>query len=607
MRLGLFGKNLLLLAGTILATGLIIITLVRIDIAELLADSNRQRGEAIARHLATAGANAVLAGDRISLKLLALDEVSGQPDLRYVIYLDGDGNVLAHTFEKGLPADLIDLHGQASEQGSEGTIPVILNGERVDDIAVTILRGGLGTVRIGLSHTPVASTIRQATADISVTLALLVLFIMLVAGLTASHLTRPIRRLAQAAAALGEGDLSQRVELSSRDELGRLGTAFNRMAESIQESTASLREQNLRLEREIDQRRRAEAALAEQRDFFQTLLDDIPVPIFYKDLKGFYLGCNRAFEEFFGKTAEKILGFNDDSIFPPDQVERHNRFDTALIARSGQHSYELPTVRADGSTRQLLYHKATFTDRHGNVAGLIGVMQDITLERETARLRNDFVSTVAHEFQTPLATIIGFAELLLEHKEACRGKEDEFVTHIYQKAQALSGQVDRLLDLSKIDRGLRLQLKRSSCDLDQLVREEVDLFARVDQSHNYELSQMPNGGQAKVDAARIRQVLEGLLDNARKYTPAGTTIRITSGRNGSGHRICVADEGPGVPAEYQDRVFDKFFRIDASDTAPAGTGLGLFIARSIVEAHGGSLDLESPGEGGTTICFTLPL
>jgi PAS domain S-box-containing protein len=238
-------------------------------------------------------------------------------------------------------------------------------------------------------------------------------------------------------------------------------------------------------------------------------------------------------------------------------------------------------------------------------AGVIVTMYDVTREREIERLKSEFVSTAAHEFRTPLATIYGFAELLLAEEGLERGQRNECLSYILEKADTLSALVDDLLDLSRIESGEGLVLRRAAHDLPMLVRDAAATFAPRTGNHRW-LFTFEEPAVLEVDRERLTEVLENLFSNALKFSPAGGDIKVAGCRQGDFYRLAVTDQGIGMTAEQVGRAFERFYRGDATDSAIPGTGLGLSIAKGLIEMHGGEIWMESTLHKGTTAYFTLP-
>ncbi len=282
----------------------------------------------------------------------------------------------------------------------------------------------------------------------------------------------------------------------------------------------------------------------------------------------------------------------------------------------------LQGARAIGMLSLVRRETDAFSDEEIELAGLLGrlvasAVQNIrayeterkTVEelRRLSTLRADFVSLVSHELRTPMAAVIGSARTLQQRwRELSPDQRDSFLELIAGETNRLAELISDVLDTSRIEAGT-FSFRFREVDLAQLVRDvvataqlgqdEVHLHAEVNDL-------LP---EIRGDAERLRQVLTNLIDNAIKYSPSGSDVEVRAYPEDSGVRIDVSDRGPGIAKEDQKLIFEKFGRVTGAGATRPGTGLGLFIARSIAEAHGGLLDVQSAPEQGATFTLELPL
>jgi signal transduction histidine kinase len=227
--------------------------------------------------------------------------------------------------------------------------------------------------------------------------------------------------------------------------------------------------------------------------------------------------------------------------------------------------------------------------------------------RRLSALRADFVSLVSHELRSPMASLIGSAQTLRERwRELDAGQRESFLALIAHETSRLAALVEDVLDTSRIEAGT-FTYTFGEVDLAGLVRAAAaaaesgqdEVAVRADVS-----GALPS---VRGDAERLRQVLSNLIDNAVKYSPAGGEVRVKTRAQNGRFEIAVSDRGPGIPPEQQRLIFEKFGRAKLGDKTKPGTGLGLFIARSIAEAHGGAITVDSTPNRGATFTLTLPL
>jgi signal transduction histidine kinase len=225
--------------------------------------------------------------------------------------------------------------------------------------------------------------------------------------------------------------------------------------------------------------------------------------------------------------------------------------------------------------------------------------------RQSEQLKSELVSIVSHEIRTPLASVLGFTSVLLQ-RDLDPESERRYLEIIDAQGRRLAALLNDFLDVQRIEEG-RFELAHTPVDLRDLVREQIALFAAGSERHEID-ADLPDEEQLVVvgDADRLAQVLGNLLSNAIKYSPEGGRVHVTGERTNGAVRIGVTDEGIGIPPSHQDRIFTKFFRGDAAASGIAGSGLGLALARAIVEAHGGWIGFTSHVGQGTTFSIELP-
>jgi PAS domain S-box-containing protein len=306
-------------------------------------------------------------------------------------------------------------------------------------------------------------------------------------------------------------------------------------------------------------------------------------------------------------AAEEILGMIDpgdgscDSIL--SRVARH----PAGRPRPGESvRYDDSWKHADGRVVEVEVTVSAF--RHGGRRGSQIVARDITQRKAMDRLKNEFISTVSHELRTPLTSIRGSLGLVASGKAGVLpAAARKFIEIANTDSQRLIRLINDLLDIQKIEAG-RMEFRLGPADLSEIVRRAVEANRGYGDQFGvrFVLDRIPPATPITGDPDRLLQVMANLLSNAAKFSPRGSPVELGIERAGGTVRAWVRDHGPGIPAEFQNRIFQKFAQADSSDTRQqAGTGLGLSICRAIVERHGGSIDFVT-GPAGTTFRFELP-
>lgn len=263
--------------------------------------------------------------------------------------------------------------------------------------------------------------------------------------------------------------------------------------------------------------------------------------------------------------------------------------------------------RRDGSRVSVGVTYAPLVDREGRLVNLIATVRDITRFREADALKDIFISIISHELKTPVALIKGYAGTLRrEDADWDPRTVRESATIIEEEADRLTALIDNLLDASRLQAG-GLKLNLGEAAVDAIARRLIELFRTQTDRHRLAADFPPDFPVVQADSARIEQLLSNLIGNALKYSPDGGAIRVSGRAFSDRIEVSVSDEGIGIPIEEQSRIFERFHRVDdAMSRRTQGSGLGLYIAKAIVEAHGGSIRIDSTPGRGATFTFTLP-
>jgi two-component system, OmpR family, sensor histidine kinase KdpD len=239
---------------------------------------------------------------------------------------------------------------------------------------------------------------------------------------------------------------------------------------------------------------------------------------------------------------------------------------------------------------------------------LAAVLSDAKMLAETERLRAALLTSISHDLRTPLASILGSVSSLRSYPDRYdAAQREELLATLQGEAERLNRFVANLLDMTRLESGA-IELRLDLFDLAEIVGAALHRASDVLAHHCVDVDVAPDLPMVRVDAVLFEQVLFNLLDNAAKYAPGASRIGLLARREGEAVVIEICDEGPGIPIADRERVFDKFYRVQAQDRRRAGTGLGLAICRGFVEAHGGLISAHNrPAGGGAMIRITLPV
>jgi PAS domain S-box-containing protein len=294
-------------------------------------------------------------------------------------------------------------------------------------------------------------------------------------------------------------------------------------------------------------------------------------------------------EEAIGRTTVQVLQRQLES--GPDDAHPRQRLVSFLLG---------------GEEVWLSLSEAVMRDPLGAVAGRIFAFRDISADRMVEQVKSDFVAAVSHELRTPLTSIYGFAETLL--RQDIPFGEDErrtFLGYIASESERLTEIVDQLLNVARLDTG-DLQVELGRIDLGSVVSEVVETVEDGN-GHRFEIDLPDEPLAAEADPDKVRQVFNILVENALRYSPQGGTVTVGARRNADRVEVRVVDEGMGIPASEREWIFRKFYRAEsAARDGAAGTGLGLFIAKELVNAMGGRIWVDSTEGEGSSFAFELP-
>jgi signal transduction histidine kinase len=295
------------------------------------------------------------------------------------------------------------------------------------------------------------------------------------------------------------------------------------------------------------------------------------------------------------------------ALFTPDSSKRLRTAVARALRHSTSYEVELELLRPDNSTRSVTLRGAPIRDASGRACGLHGTVQDITELKRLQKMREEWTSVIAHDLRQPIGTIMMCADLLTRTGEGSREEREKFTGKIRSSAFNLARMVDDLLDVSQMETQ-RLHLERKWIDPLRLVRETVDRLGYVMKDLRVDISGSSDLLPVFADPGRVEQILGNLLSNAVKYGNEKEAVQVRLKRYRDEVEISVMNHGKGIAEDEISRLFDRFSRAKSSQTSRVpGLGLGLYISKGLVEAHGGRIWVESVPNFTTTFYFTLPV
>ena len=433
----------------------------------------------------------------------------------------------------------------------------------------TEYRGRPVTLRIAAPLEEIEGTVARSQRAVAAAGLVSMLVALIVAYVLSRGLARPLVTLSDRAALLASGDFSLRAPRNSQvAELDELSLAFNRLADELQARLAEL---------------------GRERDEMRALIDTMAEGVVALTDDARILRTNR--------TARELLGIPDSPAFSP----------VGAVVRNP----ELRDLLESSIVTPAQAREVSLGDRHLIVAsrmldkgGAVTTLLDVTELRRLEEVRRDFVANASHELKTPLTSIRGFAETLLEEQPPPE-LERRFMESIRNNTLRLQRLVDDLLDLSRLESGGWVA-DPEPVDLVWMAREVWTDFEDRAAAKEVDFD-VVGEGFATADAHGLEQVLRNLFDNALRYSPGGGRVEVRIRPVEAGVEVAVSDTGTGIPSRALPRIFERFYRADTSrDRQAGGTGLGLAIVRHLVHAMGGDVRAESELGEGTTIAVRLP-
>lgn len=403
-----------------------------------------------------------------------------------------------------------------------------------------------------------------------------------------TRITQPLRQMKKAADRFGKGDFEShgQVQIRSHDEIGELSSTFNRMAQQLDHFVH---------------------ALNHEKEHLYSILRSMADGVVTFDGEGNLILSN--------PPAQKMI---HSWHYERERTPRNERaqniaredvpqplatvFQTVLDSES-----EVVTdITVQGRTWSVIMDP--LYDRKG-IRGTVAVMRDMTEERRMDKLRKDFVANVSHELRTPISMLQGYGEALVDDVAGNAEERREIARIIYDESLRMRRLVNDLLDLARIESG-HVELKTDDLDIEVFLKKLTRKFSALTKERNIDLHILGDirGIVVPADEDRMEQVFTNLIDNAIRHTPNGGAVELTANEKKDMVNLHIHDTGSGIPKEDLPFVFERFYKANKARTRgkEGGTGLGLAIARNIVQAHGGTISVNSNFGEGTTFTIQLP-
>ena len=370
----------------------------------------------------------------------------------------------------------------------------------------------------------------------------------------------------------------------------------------------------------VTERWRTQQELHAQLALSEQLLETNPLPISLTSLEGKVLRVNQAWERYKGRDRRHVLGETLQTFLPPDEAKEHLASNRKLLEGAPRVSFEMRVQRSDGLRRDTRVIKTLVPNAQGQAAGVLAVLMDVSEFREaeratreardaleeTARAKAEFVANMSHELRTPLQSIIGFSELGVLRGQSAPKLAGMF-EDIHAAGQRMLALVNDLLDVAKIESSVgtfHLENFDLRGPVRAVMRELEPLLAAKQLDLNVSMDEAPL--LVKADTTRLQQLVRNVMANAIKFSPQRGAIHVAVRMQSQGLiEMVVADQGPGIPEQELQAIFDPFVQSSKTKDGSGGTGLGLAICKKIAEAHGGTIRAEN-AHPGAVFRITIP-
>jgi len=441
-----------------------------------------------------------------------------------------------------------------------------------------------GVVYLSGSLNPVDETLNEIKTILLTGVSFALVISCLLGIILTRTITVPIKEVTDKANLMARGDFSYKISVYSGDEIGKLGETFNYLADRLSSTIGEM---------------------SSERSKVEAIINNMTDGIIALDGKGRLIQINPA-----ARSLIKKLGFKVPQLNKTGFSLLRNLIGQETLRQFLRHQMPVNTeISVQSPLSVMLVKLAPFRIEQGKLDGTLMVLHDITKERELIKRQEEFVADVSHELRTPLTTVKSYIETLLDGASEDPQVSKRFLAILDREADRMVTMVRDLLSLSHMDT-YKADWQRTEVNLSELIEETVEQIKRKEDS---DVANIIKKIPAKVndiyaDRDKIMRVLSNLLSNAVKYSSSSGTIIVKAYEKESDIYVIIEDDGPGIPPDELPYVFDRFYRVEKTRSRDyGGSGLGLSIARKVVESFGGRIWLESIPGNGTKAIFTIPL
>lgn len=502
-----------------------------------------------------------------------------------------DGKVVGDTDEEPV---LMENHAyreemQAALDGNIGSAMRLSNTvqQKMMYLAVPIYSDNeiIGVLRTSMSVSSIESTLNELIAKLSIALLIIIVFATIISSFISKRISRPLEELKHGAERFARGEFQHRLMIPESEEIGRLAESMNLMAAQLDERIKMI---------------------TSQRNEQQAILASMVEGVVAVNIQEHIINMNR--------MAAEMLDLDKKAVSnrPIQEVIRNRELEQMIkrtLASDNTEPLEGEIVLTVKGERFVQVHSSVLKNADGHRIGALVVLNDLTRLRRLEAVRTDFVANVSHELKTPITSIKGFVETLLEGAKDSPEDAERFLYILNKQADRLNAIIDDLLALSRLEQEAdKGEVSFNDADICELIDSVVQVCRHKAEAKHIEVfTECEDNLRWNINAPLLEQAVVNLLDNAIKYSSNNKKISISAEQHANNLHIKVVDEGPGIGSKHLPRLFERFYRVDkARSREMGGTGLGLAIVKHIANTHNGKIMVDSELGQGSTFILEIP-